>query len=221
MDEDAVKCASLPQLIAYLSLCMLAAGFGAMVGPVWSREWMIFGTFGLASAVGLDALGRSRARLAKNRRSTQLTLKAQRKLDAMMGEMDSFAAIGAALDQLRPGAADSKFQGIDCQAEPRLHLKGSATIRPLVPSPGGAGYRPGEPRTVRVRNISRHGVGLAHDQRLERGFALLEIDLANGEPLEFIADVLWCELQNSGCHFSGAKILEVVNPGDVQPARSP
>ena len=221
VDDGAAKSAPLTQLIAYLSLCMLAAAFGAMLGPVWSRWWAIFGTFGLVSAIGLRVLNRSRARLADRTRGKQLALKAERRLDEMMGDMESSGAIRAALRQFQPGATDPTPQGTNCQAEPRLPLNKPATITPLFRSSGDAGYRLGEPLAVRVRNISPHGFSLAHDQRMERGFVLLDFDLENGEPMQFIADVLWCELQDSGCYLSGGKLLEVVGPSDVRPACIP
>jgi hypothetical protein len=221
VDDNAAKSAPLTRLIAYLSLCMLAAAFGAMVGPAWSRWWVIFGTFGLVSAVGLDVLNRSRARLANQTRRKQLSLQAERKLDEMLSEMASSSAIRAALRQFQPGATDSTRQGTTCQAELRLPLNKAATITRLLQSSGDAGYRLGESLAGRVRNISHYGFGLAHDQRLERGIVLLKCDLENGEPLRFIADVLWCELQDSGCYFSGGKILEVISPSDAQAARIP
>ena len=209
VDDVVPKSAPLTRLIAYLSLCMLAASFGAMVGPAWSRWWAIFGAFGLVSAVGLDVLNRSRARRADHTRRKQFTLKAERKLDEMMGDMESSGEIRAALRQFQPDDTDPTPQGTNCQAEARLPLNKPATITPLLRSSEDAGYWRGEPLAVCVRNISRHGFSLAHDQRLERGFVLLEFELENGEPLQFIADVLWCELQDSGCYFSGGKILEV------------
>ena len=71
----------------------------------------------------------------------------------------------------------------------------------------------GDPLPGRVRNVSRQGFGLVHDERLDRGLVLLEIDLENGEPLQLVGGVLWCELQESGCYFSGGKILEVCAGG--------
>ena len=121
----------------------------------------------------------------------------------------------------QPDATDPTPQGTNCQTAPRLPLNKPATITPLLRSSGDARYRPGEPLAVRVRNISRRGVGLAHDQRLERGFVLLDFKLENGEPLRFIADVLWCELQDSGGYFSGGKLLDVVSPSDAQAVRIP
>jgi len=220
-DDDAAKSSPLPRLIAYLSLCMLAAAFGAMIGPVWSRWWAIFGVFGLASAVGLDVLNRSRARLADRRRREQLALGAERKLDKMMDDLESSGAIHAVLRQFQPGAPDPTPEDAHCHAEPRLPLDKPVTIMRLLRYSSGAIDRLGEPLVGRVRNISRHGFGLAHEQRLERGLVLLEFDLENGEPIQFVADVFWCELQESGCYFSGGKILEVVSPSDARLAHIP
>jgi hypothetical protein len=176
---------------------------------------------GFASAVGLDVLNRSRARLANQTRRRQLSLQAERKLDEMMSDMESSTAIRAALRQFQPGATDSTRQSTNCQAELRLPLNKAATITRLLQSSGDAGYRLGESLAGRVRNISHYGFGLAQDQRLERGLVLLKCELENGEPLRFIADVLWCELQDSDCYFSGGTILDVISPSDAQAARIP
>ena len=218
-DHDvAGKSTPVAQLIAYLSLCMLAAAFGAMIGPAWSRWWAIFGTFGLTSAIGLDVLSRSRARLENRRRQKQLAQKAEQSLDKMMGEMESSDAIRTALRHFQPDAGDPTPQDSDSQPEPRLPLNKPVTITRLRRCSADVGDRLGEPVAGRVRNISRHGVGLAHDDRLERGPVLLEFELAGGEPLRFIADVLWCELRDGGSYFSGGKILELVGPSDPHPA---
>ena len=104
VDENCATSATITQLIAYLSLCMLAASFGAMIGPRWSHWWAIFGTFGLASALGLDVVNRSRARLAAESHRKRLARAAERKLDEVMGDMQSASAVRAALRQFQPGA---------------------------------------------------------------------------------------------------------------------
>ncbi len=220
IDDDVAESAPLTRLIAYLSLCMLAAAFGAMIGPVWCRWWAIFGTFGLASATGLDVLNRSRARLAADARKQQLARKAERKLDGIIADMESSVAVRAALRQLQEGAADPTPQGANRRVEPRLTLDKPARITPLLQYSSGAIDRMGEPLAGRLRNVSRQGFGLAHNERLERGLVLLEIDLENGEPLQLIGGVLWCELQENGRYFSGGKILDVASPSDAQAARS-
>ena len=136
-----------------------------------------------------------------------------------MGEMERRDAIHAALRQLQSGTTDPTPQSANGQPEPRLPLNKAVTITRLLQSTGNMGYRRGKPFVGRVRSISHHGVGLAHDQRLSQGFVLLEVNVANGKPIQFVAHVLWCELQDNGCYFSGGKLLDVVSPSDVRPAR--
>ena len=214
VDDDAAKSASLTKLIAQLSVCMLTASFGAAAGPFWCRWWAIFGMFGLASAVGLDMLSRSRARHADNTRRNQLALSAGRKLDKLIGDVELSGATCAAMRQLQPDARDPTPPGTDCPAGPRVPLNKPTTITRLLQYSNRSVDRVGKPLAGRVRNISRQGFGLAHDEPLEQGLVLLEIDLDNGELLQFIADVVWCELQDSGCYFSGGKIFEVVSSSD-------
>jgi len=139
----------------------------------------------------------------------------------MMSDMESSSAICAALRQFQPGAMDPARQGASGQAEPRLPLDTPVTVTHLLRSPGDARFRLGEPLPGCVRNISRYGFGLAHDQPLERGFVLLECELENGKPLQFIGHVLWCELQKSGRYFSGGKLLDVISASNLRPARVP
>jgi hypothetical protein len=204
----------LTRLIACLSLCMLAAAFGTLLGPTWSRWWAIFGTFGLASAIGLEALNRSRRRGAEQMHMKQLALQAERKLNEMADDLRSTDAIRGALQHLLSCNLDPTNSGGACEAEPRASPNIPARITRLLQCPGGGNTAVGEPLAARVRNISRRGVGLAHDQSLERGLVVLEIATEKGERLKFIVDVLWCELQNGGSFFSGGKILNVVSPSD-------
>jgi len=52
---------SIAHLIAWLSVCMLAAAWGSVLGPGWTLPWMHWGAFGLAAAVGLGVSDRLRA----------------------------------------------------------------------------------------------------------------------------------------------------------------
>ena len=58
-------------LIAWLSVCMLAAAWGAKMGPEWVASWRQWGAFGLSAAVGLNIADRMRA--AKRRRQAEAT----------------------------------------------------------------------------------------------------------------------------------------------------
>jgi len=202
------KSGSVIRLIAYLSVCMLAASFGSMLDQVWGRWWAIFGTFGLTSAVALDALYRCRERAEDLRKRERLSSQAEKHVDKTMREIEASDAMLAALHRIQPRIADSEPQRGDLRASPRLPANVPVTITPVCRSSGQLG----ESFRGNVRNISRHGVGLAHDRCLKQEFVLLEIEEENDEPILFTANVLWCELQASGRFFSGGKLVELLGP---------
>ena len=57
------RTASMPYLMILLSMCLLAASWGAKLGPTWRPIWAYMGLFGIAAAVGLSAI--EQTRLAK------------------------------------------------------------------------------------------------------------------------------------------------------------
>ena len=208
--ECTARSGPLTKVIAYLSLCMLAAAFGSLLGPTWSRWWAIFGVFGLTSALGLDTLNRSRTRHQDRTRQRRLKQKAEQKLEEILIDMEAHSAIGAALRQLQPDSAAPAARIADRRVEPRLTLSKPATITPLVQDADDLRYRPGVAVAGSMCDISHGGFRLAHAQWLEPGFILLDSGFETGDPIRFIAEVLWCERQKDG-YRSGGKILEVVS----------
>jgi hypothetical protein len=209
-DGDA-KSTPITQVSAYISLCLLAAAFGGMVGPTCCRWWAIGGAFGLASSLGLDVLNRTRARAADRARRRKLSRKAEHKLARILGQLDSSKAVHAALQRFQPQSGGSLPRRSGGHGERRLPLDRPVTITRLRRFSGDSFDRLGKPLPGCIRNISRSGFGLAHDRRLERGLVLLEFELPEGPPTQFVADVLWCELQQGGDFYSGGKILDVVS----------
>jgi hypothetical protein len=51
---------TLPALIAWLSVCLIAASWGSELGPSLCQSWGWTGLFGLTAAVGLELTERSR-----------------------------------------------------------------------------------------------------------------------------------------------------------------
>lgn len=213
-DGGVVGAGRLTKLIAYLSVCMLAAAFGAVLGPAWSFWWALFGTFGLASAVGLDVVNRFRARRVDQVQNERLAMRIARKLDELISNMEVSDAIRAALGLLQSGTRNPTAQETGDQAEVTLSWDEPVTIRRLLWTGGNPQYRLGESLAGRMRNVSHNAFGLAHDKRLERGYVLLKCELENGQPIQFVGEVLWCEPQEDRCYFSGGKILDAVAPSD-------
>ncbi len=203
------------RLIGYLSICMLAAAFGSMLGTIWFRYWLIFGTFGLVSAIGLNILSQSRAQSEASNRRKMVALQAEKNLDKIVDIEESFDAILGAVRQIQSDITGVKKHSGRSTAETRTSLLKPVTITPLRGSPGAAS----EPFVGSLRNISSHGFSLVHDCFLQRGYVLLEFAIKNQEPVMFIADLLWCERQDGGQYFSGGKFLELVSSVDTDSAK--
>ncbi len=60
---DLARKTTLPALIAWLSVCMIAAGWGPELTPSLRQWWGWMGLFGLTAAVGLELSARSRSLL--------------------------------------------------------------------------------------------------------------------------------------------------------------
>ena len=186
------------RLIGYLSLCMLAAAFGSMFGDKLLVYWLIFGTFGLVSAIGLNMISQSRTRYKELNEKKKLLQQAEKNLNKIVEIEESFDAIADAVRHI--------------QSDIEITQKHQAvTITPLNKSPGTTG----EHFEGTLWNISTNGFSLAHDFCLQRGYVLLLFALENREPIQFIADLLWCERQTDGRYFSGGKFLELVASVDV------
>ncbi len=199
------------RLIGYLSICMLAAAFGSMLGTIWFPYWVIFGTFGLASAIGLNILSQSRARSEAVKRREIVALRTEKNLNKIVDIEESFNEVIGAVHQIQSDIADAKKHQRESDAETRVPLHKPVTITPLR----GSTETANESFGGSLRNISSRGFSLAHDCFLERGYVFLEFALENQEPLKFIADILWCERQAAGQYFSGGKFLELVAAADA------
>jgi len=204
------------RLIAYFSVCMLIAALGAMLGPDWWRWWVIFGTFGLVSAVGLDVVGKLRLRSILQEREKQVKQWGEQKLDRLISPIRSTEAIRAAVSHILTNADLAEPELDRRREETRFPLHKEVTISPICELSGRTDESFGDSFVGFVRDISPRGIGLAHDRPLDRGSVLLRLDLENGEQFHFLADLLWYEQQDDGRYHSGGKLIELVNSNDTR-----
>jgi hypothetical protein len=80
---------SLRSTIAWLSICLLAAGWGPMCDPEVRRLWAIFGAFGLSAALGLDVVQRARAVFRRRDQRNLVQQRIRRNLETMVAQGDS------------------------------------------------------------------------------------------------------------------------------------
>jgi hypothetical protein len=80
---------SVRSTIAWLSICLLAAGWGPTCDPEVRRLWAVFGAFGLSAALGFDVIQRTRAALRRRDQTSQVQQRITRNLETMVAQGDS------------------------------------------------------------------------------------------------------------------------------------
>lgn len=215
-EGDAAKTTSVSELIAWLSVCMLAASWATTFDPSWGRCWAIFGAFGLTSALGMDVLKRSQQQRQIRARNRRTTRRAERNLDKEIDGMESSTAVRFAVVRLKQSLAKAQANRRHSAAQPGPPSNDEVTLTRLYGWPKVVCDRMAESVAGRLRGISRQGAELVHDRRIERGLVLLACPLDPARQVHFIADVLWCELQNDGRYFSRAKLIDVLTTEDAR-----
>lgn len=229
---------TLPSSIAWISVCLLAAGTGPRADPFLQNLWIIFGLFGLTAALGLDVLDRNRRRdlRRKQRRVIQQRLDLELSRTAA-GDVNP-TEIRNILRRLASQDPQQASPAVEQRLEHRLFFNRPVRIRPLSPheadsdesleremtgwfrnvSQGGAGLRPPDTEiTGWLRDISADGIGLRHDEPLPKGPIKITIDLQKEERVALIADVTWCERQPNGIYYSGCRLDRVVTIPESSP----
>lgn len=84
---------SVSTLIAWLSVCMLAAAWGSSLGPDWALSWMEWGAFGLVAAVGLNISERVRAMQRQNAEKRAALDRLESRLDLVMDDQQCTQAV--------------------------------------------------------------------------------------------------------------------------------
>ncbi len=208
---------SIPTLIAWLSLCMLAAAWGHTLDEEWQVIWTEVGAFGLVSAVGLGAV--EKMRMARSERMHNRVLQARvecglAKLNEHSAAVDS---INGAVRRLTEHAA--KTRRTDLANMPRGKRRLQSQLLgdyPLEVTPVDDHGEQLEGKGVRsiggqLRQISSQGVTFEHDEPFTTRIVLLTFKLADDQRLSFVVDVMWTQKTVSG-FTSGGAVLAVGVP---------
>ena len=73
-------------LIAWLSVCMLAAAWGTKMGPEWVTSWRDWGAFGLTAALGLNVADRLRTARRKRLEEENAQQRLERRISTVIEE---------------------------------------------------------------------------------------------------------------------------------------
>jgi len=209
---------SIASLIAWLSACLLAAGWGPRLDLQVRDLWVRIGCFGLVAAVGIEISNRVRPLVEIAAKDTAARRDADRKLAAKAAaaaaeaQRDRSLALADAVRRIcqdhdrrdvtsRGSLADR--QTLFCEPVEVQCLEKDGTMK--------ANQQQGTV-TAHVRNISPSGVRLIHQDRIVSPRFLLPFVLSNGEAICLLFELTWQYRLAGGRYHSGGKLMDVVTP---------
>lgn len=208
---------SMPGLIAWLSVCLLAAAWGHSLDAQWQTIWAQMGAFGLVAAVGLGAI--EKARSAREQRLRDRTL--QVRLECGLARLNQHSAtvdsINEAVRRLCDQAsADSQAE---VQQKPKAKRRSQSQvlgeypleIMPVEEQGGMYDIELSQPTTGSVRQISSRAVSFEHTEKFTTRMVLLTFRLGGQKKLSFVVDVMWTQKNDKG-FVSGGTVLAVGVP---------
>lgn len=64
-----------------------------------------------------------------------------------------------------------------------------------------------------TRDVSRKGLGLMHDEPLGCDYAIVAIDLLDGQPASILLEVRWSNVEKDDMYMSGGRFYGIAEPG--------
>jgi len=221
MEKGPMFTTSIPGLIAWLSLCLLAAAWGHALDAQWQMIWAEIGAFGLAAAVGLGALEKTRAARAERVYNRVMQTRIECGLDRLNEHSAAVDSINTAVRRLAEHAA--KRRSSAAASPPHVKRDWQTQLLgdiPLEIVPVEDQSEPFDSKSVApiagaLRQISSQGVTFEHEEAIAARIVLLTFKLPD-EHISFVVDVMWSQKTGDG-HTSGGTVLAVGVP-DSPPA---
>ena len=216
MKKGPIFSTSIPTLIAWLSLCLLAAAFGHALDAQWQIIWAEIGAFGLAAAVGLGALEKTRAARAERVYNRVMQTRVECGLARLNEHSAAVDSINTAVRRLAEHAA--KRRSSEIASVPRVKRRWQTQLlsdTPLEIVPVEDQDVPFDSKSVApitgaLRQISSQGVTFEHGEPFAARIVLLTFKLTD-EQLSFVVDVIWSQNTVDG-YTSGGTVLAVGVP---------
>lgn len=99
----------------------------------------------------------------------------------------------------------------DRRREHRLPCDLAAT---LVPFDDADEAVAGLPLEVRMKDISKHGLRIAHPEPMPHRLVLLAFETAEGGQMRVMVRLKWCRFKRTDIYESGGQIVRVLKPGE-------
>jgi hypothetical protein len=202
---------SLSTMIAWVSTCLLFSGISTLFSESARMVWMSWGCFGLASAVGLDAVAQVRERMRVAHLNRVAVDRFERELTVDAEANKAHLAIRETVNRLLGELPSTSQKPFGRGSLPRYSCNLATELVLLGNASGGVG-RPGSTRQFcRVTNLSELGFEITVAERVPPQRLRMTISAANGERVTMLGDVLWCEPQCDGVILAGGRFNDVVS----------
>ena len=202
---------SLSTMIAWVSTCLLFSGISTLFSDSARMVWMTWGCFGLASAVGLDAVAQVRERMRVAHLNRVAVNRFERELSVDAEANRTHQAIREAVNRLLGGLPSTSQKPSGRGSPPRYSCNLATELVLLGNGSGGVGSPRLSGQFCRVTNLSDLGFELTIAERVPPKRLKMTINAANGERVTMLADVLWCEPQSDGVILAGGRFHDVVS----------
>jgi hypothetical protein len=200
---------SVRSLTAWLSLCLLAAGWGARLDPLMRDVWAQLGCYGLVAALGLDLAERARSVLKRKASSTTTLQRMEIALADIAAKGISLSVIASAICRVCQDCDPCDLETRGSRKERRVRFSHPVQVRPLGGDRVGEHNSAANAISADVRNISPSGVGLLHKDRIASSYFSLHFELVNGETISLLVERLWQHRLPDGPYHSGGMFVEI------------
>lgn len=220
-----MKTTSIPTLIAWLSVCLLAASWGHTLDDQWQAIWAEIGAFGLTSAVGLGAIEKVRLAQADRVHNRVLQARVECGLARLNEHSAAVDSINAAVRRLTEHAVKCRRAEVSTVPRSKRRVQNQLLgdfpleVTPVEDQEGEFASNSAVTITGFLRQISSQGVTFEHDSAFNTRIVLLTFKLTDEQRLTFVVDVLWTQPTPAG-FTSGGAVLAVGVPSETAPSES-
>lgn len=122
--------------------------------------------------------------------------------------------IALGLAAVRPELTASWYSSSIVAERRREHRFPCDLAAVLVPLSNPDGTLAGEPLGVRIQDLSRHGIGIAHPDPMPHRLVLVAFETAAEGAVRLVVRLKWCRFKQNDLYESGGQILRVLQPGE-------
>lgn len=198
---------SLATMIAWVSTCLVASGMSVLYSESIRFDWLMWGCFGLASAVGLDIVARAQSRARSEELTQVATARLERDVQFMSEENQSTKGIGEAVARML--AYNPRGQSVENarRSDPRYPCD---LMVELLFHPGRkdtASESKSKCRIARITNLSKFGFELTLTSDIPHQRMMMNVTTATGGRETLLGEVLWSGPKPDGSYVAGGRFL--------------